>query len=316
MIAFGPVPSRRLGQSLGINNLAGDAHARKACTYNCAYCQAGNTLEKTWERRRFRSPVEVVTAVCNRVAELRAAGESIDYLSFVPDGEPTLDLGLGAMIRSLRPLGIPVAVITSGALLWRDDVRAELAAADLVSVKVDAVDARTWQRLDRPAPGLPLSQVLRGVRRFAASYRGVLATETMLVRGVNDDPTHVRRVASFVAELAPQRAYLLVPTRPPAEADVLPPDDAALAKAEAAFIACVPTAECLAKHESRAFGATGHFEEDVLAAVAVHPMRATAVLDLARRAGAGPLDVERLVTDGRLTPRRYRGELFFTRGTA
>ena len=147
-IAFGPVPSRRLGQSLGINNIP-----PKSCSYACVYCQVGRTLELAVERRAFRPPVEVVHRVETRVREVRARGEAIDYLTFVPDGEPTLDLHLGREITGLRPLGIPVAVITNAFLLDRSDVQSDLLRADWVSLKVDAVrDTRRPAKPARPAP--------------------------------------------------------------------------------------------------------------------------------------------------------------------
>ena len=168
MIAFGPIPSRRLGQSLGINNIP-----PKTCTYECVYCQVGPTTEKTLKRRPFYSPEEVVDAVKAKVAQSRAAGASIDYLTIVPDGEPTLDTQLDELIRRLRRLDIPVAVITNGTLLWRADVRAALSGADLVSVKVDAVWEDPWRRINRPAGGLALPAVLQGVRAVARGSSGV-----------------------------------------------------------------------------------------------------------------------------------------------
>ena len=122
---FGPVPSRRLGRSLGINNVP-----PKKCSYSCVYCQLGDTIEKRTERGTFCDPEALVTCVSREVERLRSRGEPIDYLTVVPDGEPTLDLNLGRVLRALTPLGIPIAVITNGSLLWREEVRADLANAD------------------------------------------------------------------------------------------------------------------------------------------------------------------------------------------
>ncbi|HEX7078928.1 MAG TPA: radical SAM protein, partial [Candidatus Eisenbacteria bacterium] len=219
-IAFGPIPSRRLGQSLGINNIP-----PKHCTYSCVYCQVGPTEGTELARREFYDTAEVVGAVTRKVAELRAAGERIDHLSFVPDGEPTLDVNLGAEIRALEPLGIPIAVITSGALLWMPDVRADLAAADLVSVKVDATVESVWRRVDRPNGRIDFATMQEGVLQFAREYKGELLTDTMLVAGMNDDEASLEGVASFLEKVAPRRAYLAIPTRPPADARVHPPDD-------------------------------------------------------------------------------------------
>ncbi|HEM61046.1 MAG TPA: radical SAM protein, partial [Chloroflexi bacterium] len=211
-LVFGPVPSRRLGRSLGINNVLA-----KICSYSCVYCQLGRTIKMSAERQEFYPPEEVVAAVTQRVEEARETGEQIDYLTFVPDGEPTLDINLGREIELLRPLGIPIAVISNSSLIWREDVRTELMGVDWVSVKVDAVREDVWRRVDRPHGSLSLDAILAGLRKFASAFPGELATETMLVRGVNDRPEYLVEVADFLSRLHPYAAYLAVPTRPPAE---------------------------------------------------------------------------------------------------
>ena len=176
MIAFGPVPSRRLGRSLGINNIP-----PKVCTYSCVYCQVGRTLKMQVERQAFYAPQEVTQAVRDGIERAGKASEPIDYLTFVPDGEPTLDVNLGREIALLRSLGVPVAVISNGTLIWRDDVRADLMAADWVSLKVDATREEVWRGIDRPHGHLRLSAILEGMLEFAQVYEGDLVTETMLV---------------------------------------------------------------------------------------------------------------------------------------
>jgi len=125
MIAFGPVPSRRLGRSLGVNNIP-----PKVCTYSCVYCQVGRTIRMQVERRVFYGPEEILQAARDKVERARESGEPIDYLTFVPDGEPTLDVNLGREIELLRSLGIKIAVITNASLIWREDVREALMKAD------------------------------------------------------------------------------------------------------------------------------------------------------------------------------------------
>ena len=212
MKAFGPIPSRRLGRSLGVNNIPA-----KVCTYSCVYCQVGRTTEMRVERQRFYDPNEVVGDVRAKVQEAAAVGEAIDYLSFVPDGEPTLDVHLGREIALLKPLGIPIAVISNASLLWREDVRADLMQADWVSLKVDAARERAWREVDRPRGSLKLSATLDGALEFAQSYTGELVTETMLVEGVNGGEEDVREVAAHLECLRPATAYLSVPTCPPAD---------------------------------------------------------------------------------------------------
>ena len=128
MIAFGPVPSRRLGRSLGINNIP-----PKVCTYSCVYCQLGRTIKMKVERGAFYEPDEILQDVHDKVEKAREAGEVIDYLTFVPDGEPTLDINFGREIELLRPLGIKIAVITNSSLIWREDVREALMKAERIA---------------------------------------------------------------------------------------------------------------------------------------------------------------------------------------
>jgi wyosine [tRNA(Phe)-imidazoG37] synthetase (radical SAM superfamily) len=181
MIAFGPVPSRRLGRSLGINNIP-----PKICTYACVYCQLGRTIKMRVERDAFYEPEEILRDVRGKVEKARGAGEAIDYLTFVPDGEPTLDLNLGRAIDLLKPLGIKIAVITNSSLMWHEDSREALMQADWVSLKVDAVREDIWRRVDRPHGTLQLASIQDGILGFAKTYTGHLVTETMLVEGIND----------------------------------------------------------------------------------------------------------------------------------
>jgi len=305
MIAFGPVPSRRLGQSLGVNNIP-----PKHCSYSCVYCQVGPTRRQELGRRTLIDPAEVVDAVSRKVGACRAMGQAIDYVTFVPDGEPTLDLHLGEEIRGVGALDVLVAVITNGSLLALPEVRVDLAAADLVSVKVDAVEEATWRRVNRPHPDLELDRVLRGVEAFAEGFTGELLTETMLVAGVNDAAESVEAVAAFIAPLAPSRAYLAVPTRPPAESEVKPPDAAALVRAHEIFVGKVPSAELLVSPEEGTFGRTGDPVQDLLAILSVHPMREPIAARYLDEAGADPGVITELIRDRRLERVGYRGDMY------
>jgi wyosine [tRNA(Phe)-imidazoG37] synthetase (radical SAM superfamily) len=308
MIAFGPIPSRRLGRSLGINNIP-----PKSCSYSCVYCQVGVTAGREIEPRRFYDPREVAAEVSRRVERLRERGETIDYLTFVPDGEPTLDQHLGDAIEMLRLLGIPIAVISNGSLLGNEEVRARLATADWVSLKVDAVEETLWRRVDRPSNQLRLAPILDGMLAFAADFAGTLTTETMLVAGLNDGEEAVEAVARFLARLRPATAYLAVPTRPPAEPDVHPAGEAAINRAYQLFAGHLPTVELLLGDEGDVFATTGDAAADLLGVAAVHPMREVAVRDLLRRAGADWSTVETLLASGELRETEYRGQRFYLR---
>jgi len=308
MIAFGPVPSRRLGRSLGINNIP-----PKICTYSCVYCQLGRTLRMQADRRAFYEPEEVARVVADKIARTREAGESIDYLTFVPDGEPTLDVHLGREIELLRPLGLPTAVISNSSLIWRQDVRQELAGADWVSLKVDAVEEAVWRRIDRPHGRLALSSILEGVTAFARQYRGELVTETMLVAGVNDGERHLKALASFLAHIQPERAYLSIPTRPPAEPWAQAPDEQTVNRAYHILGKEVEQVEYLIGYEGNTFTFTGDVEEDLLSITAVHPMREDAVRQFLDRAGAPWTLVRRLVDQDCLVEADYDGHRFYVR---
>jgi len=302
------VPSRRLGASLGINSIPA-----KTCTYACTYCQVGRTTRMIRERQDFYAPEVIVRVVHNRLDRVLRAGGQVDYLAIVPDGEPTLDRNLGRLITLLKPLGRPVAVISNSSLLWRPDVRDDLALADWVSLKVDAVDVKTWRRIDRPCGGLDLARILEAVRAFRACFTGVLATETMLVRGVNDSLPCLERIAAFLHDLGPDRAFLSVPTRPPVVRGACGPDEATLNQAWQLFSSRLARVELLAAWEGDDFALAGEVEGELLGITAVHPMREEAVRALLERAKAPWERVERLVRQGLLVRTAYDGHTFYVR---
>ncbi len=307
-IAFGPVRSRRLGWSLGINNVP-----PKTCTYSCVYCQVGATDRARLEREAYFDPSAVVAAVRERLSECRATGQPVDYASFVPDGEPTLDRHLGEAIRGVAALGVQVAVLTNGSLLWRDDVRAELAVADWVSIKVDTVDEATWRRLNHPIGTLRLETVLDGMRRFAATYRGELMTETMLVAGLDDDEATLSRTAAFLGALEPLQAYVALPTRPPAVRWVRAPGIDAARRAAELFRAFEIPTSCLTEEidaSTAGFAAVGDPAEGLLGIVAVHPMTESTVRDYLARAGADWSVAQVLLDQGRVVAVRHDGRTY------
>lgn len=305
-IAFGPVPSRRLGQSLGINNVTA-----KACSYTCVYCQVGPTTEKIVEPHPFFTPEEIWAAVAAHLEKVRANGERVDYLSFVPDGEPTLDSRLGESIEALRGLGIPIAVITNGTLLWRNDVRQRLRRADLVCVKVDSAEEASWRRINLPHRDLALDVILDGIQQFAAGFGGTLVTDTMLIAGINDGADVLEATARFLAGIAPRTAYLAVPTRPTTVKGVHGTDEAGLIRAHEVFAAKGLSVELLVGQEIGHFAHTGDARADLLGITAVHPMRESAVRRLLKEGGADWSVVEELLADGTLRAVDHGGESFY-----
>jgi wyosine [tRNA(Phe)-imidazoG37] synthetase (radical SAM superfamily) len=305
-LVFGPVPSRRLGRSLGVNNIP-----PKVCSYSCVYCQAGNTTRLEIERQRFRNPAEIGRAVRECAEVMAARGERIDYVTFVPDGEPTLDLGLGHAIDLIKPLGFPVAVVTNGSLLWREGIRDALMRADWVCLKVDAVREATWRRINRPDRRLSVDQVLRGHHEFARVFAGTLTTETLLVAGINDQADELQAIADRLGVLRPATAWLSVPTRPPTERFVRAPAADAIDRAREILAHRVGRVVNLTARDPDEFSGTGKVADDLIAIAAVHPLRESAVVALLRAAGADWSVVETLLERRLLSAIDYEGERFY-----
>ncbi|MDX9715300.1 MAG: radical SAM protein [Dissulfurispiraceae bacterium] len=306
--SYGPVPSRRLGRSLGINNIP-----PKVCSYACIYCQAGRTVRHENSRSAFYVPEDIFDDLKNRVQRARNRTEKIDYLAFVPDGEPTLDLNIGKEIILLKRLGVPIGVITNSSLLWRNDVREELCRADWVSVKVDTVDEVLWKKINKPCKGINFDQMLEGIAAFAGVYSGRLVTETMLLKGINDNDRCMNETADFIRQLDPDTAYLSVPIRPTQEKNAHMPEECTLNRMYNLLSEKVPVVECLAGYEGNAFAFTGNVEKDLLSVTAVHPMRREAVEDLLARAGASWDVVGMMMASGQLVKTDYNGHEFYLR---
>ncbi|MEJ2329842.1 MAG: radical SAM protein [Gammaproteobacteria bacterium] len=308
MMTFGPIPSRRLGRSLGINNIP-----PKSCSYSCVYCQVGPTGHREIEPQTFYTPGDILAAVEERLEAAARAGEGVDYLTFVPDGEPTLDSHLGETIALLKPLGVQIAVISNASLLWRDEVRERLAGVDWLSVKIDTVDEALWQRINQPHESLRLTQILDGIRQMASEFDGDLTTETMLVDGINDSEASVEGVGHFLEKLKPKTAYLAVPIRPVAESGYHSPGEEIINRAWQQLSRHVDRVETLIGYEGDAFATTGDVVEDLLSITAVHPMREEAVLTLLAKQGHGSEVLDALVNEGKLRLTEYEGRRFYLR---
>jgi wyosine [tRNA(Phe)-imidazoG37] synthetase (radical SAM superfamily) len=230
---FGPVASRRLGRSLGV-----DVLAPKTCTFDCVYCEVGRTTRKTAGRASFVPPDEIL----RELDEFFASGGKADYITFSGSGEPTLSSDLGLLIReSKKRFRVPVAVITNGALLWDPAVRAELAAADLVIPSLDSAREESFQAVNRPVPGITAARVIEGLRAFVREYKGHVWLEVLLTAGVNDSKDDVDALAAAIAEIAPERVQLNTVVRPPAEASARPVPRERLEEVARRFSKIAPT---------------------------------------------------------------------------
>ncbi len=310
LIVFGPVPSRRLGKSLGINNIP-----PKICTYSCVYCQLGRTNNMQISRREFYKPEEITRAIEKKVQDAREKGEPIDYLTFVPDGEPTLDINLGKeidLIKSLS-LGIKIAVITNSSLVWKEDVRDDLHKADWVSLKIDSVSQDIWRRIDRPHGSLKLDKILDGISEFSRTFNGELITETMLIQDVNGDVKEVEQVADLIAKLNPKKSYVSIPTRPPAEKRVTPATEYEINRAYQIFKVRGINVEYLIGYEGNAFAYTGNVEEDLLSITSVHPMREEGIEEFLMKAKAGWSVIKKLIDEDKLIQVEYKDKKFYMR---
>ena len=232
-LVYGPVPSRRLGRSLGV-----DLVPLKTCTYDCVYCQLGRTTRKTVRRQRWVDPSDVV-------AQVRARLESEpDVIALAGSGEPTLHAGIGDVIAGVKRLtNVPVAVITNGSLLGRPAVRRGLAAADIVLPSLDAPGDGLFQLVNRPHKALRFADVLGEMIAFRQGYRGQMWLEVMLLAGVTGMVAEVERLAELAARISPDRIQLNTAVRPPAESFVAPVAEGSLQEFAGLF---TPHAEVIA----------------------------------------------------------------------
>ncbi|MGC8896586.1 MAG: radical SAM protein [Candidatus Bathyarchaeia archaeon] len=307
-IAFGPVPSRRLGRSLGINNIP-----PKTCSYSCVYCQLGKTSYMLINRQTFYKPEHVLMQVKRKVDEATLRSERIDYLTFVPDGEPTLDVNIGKEISLLKHLGISIAVITNASLLWQEKAREDLLAADFVSLKVDAVSENLWKRINRPHKNLKLDMILNGIKEFAETFKGTLVSETMLIDAISYE-SELAKIVNFLASLGKlDKAYVAIPTRPPTEKWVKPAKEEIVNAAFQTFAKRLGSdkVEYLIGYEGDAFAFTGNVEQDLLSITAVHPMRKEAVAELLKKANADWKVVEKLLMESKLIELEYEGKKYY-----
>lgn len=210
---YGPVPSRRLGLSFGV-----DIVPFKICTLDCVYCQLGRTGEKTTQRRDF-GPVDPILA---ELKEAVSEGCHADFVTIGGSGEPTLNLRLAELVDGIKNItDIPVALLTNGTLFDRPDVRSDCARLDVVLPSLDAADQETFHRIDRPESTISIEQVISGLCKLREEFRGQIWLEVFLVRSVNSAPAQIARIKDAVARIRPDRIQLNTAVRPTADPDVV-----------------------------------------------------------------------------------------------
>jgi len=261
---FGPVPSRRLGQSLGIDTIP-----LKTCNWNCVYCQLGRTVPLANERGEYFPRKDILAEVKETLAH-HQPGE-IDWVTFVGSGEPTLHIGLGWLIRQVKGLtDRRVAVITNGSLLYLPEVRRDLTAADAVMPSLDAGSVDLYRQINRPHPQVTFERLVDGLVALRQEYSGKLWIEVMLVQGLNDTEAALQKIVTVLHRIQPDEVHINLPTRPPAETWVRPSDEEGLIRATAMF---GDIARVIYPAKGR-FDLTGHDNviDAIIAIITRHPM--------------------------------------------
>lgn len=222
---FGPVPSRRLGKSLGI-----DPIPLKTCNWNCVYCQLGRTQPLTNIRCEYTLRSEILAELEHVLQESQP--HEIDWVTFVGSGEPTLHIGLGWMIQQAKEMtSLPVAVITNGALLYLPEIRDELMGADAVMPSLDAGNSQLYKQINRPWPKLTFQRHVDGLISFRKVYSGKYWVEVMLIQGLNDTAEALAEIAVLLKQIQPDQVHINLPIRPPAESWVYPTSEASTTRA-------------------------------------------------------------------------------------
>lgn len=213
---FGPVPSRRLGFSLGV-----DTVLYKTCSLDCIYCQLGRTTNKTIERKEYISCDDILP----EIEEILKQKERIDYITFSGSGEPTLNSKIKRMINNIKKLvSIPIAVLTNGTLLFQPKTREELMEADLVIPSLDAVSDEIFKKVNRPHRSLRIDKIIDGLSDFSQEFKGKIWLEIMVVKGINDSPKEIKRMAEVIENVKLDKIQLNTVVRPPAEKFAQPVD--------------------------------------------------------------------------------------------
>ncbi|MDO9541921.1 MAG: radical SAM protein [Kiritimatiellia bacterium] len=298
---FGPVPSRRLGRSLGV-----DLVPFKTCSYDCIYCQLGRTTNKTVERREYVPLNAVLSELRRKLEQCRP-----DYITLSGSGEPTLYAPIGELIRGIKKrTKIPVAVLTNGSLLWDRDVQDALLSAEVVVPSLDAGDESIFQNVNRPHSSISFSQMVGGLVEFRKRYSKVIWLEVFLLGGITAIKAEVSRIAKIAKHIRPDRIQLNTVTRPPAEDFAFPVPSAQMKRFCRAFGG---KAEVITEYQGRTGkGVVMPDNDDVLALLGRRPCT---LKDIADGLNLHPTQVaktlEHLRDDGKIIEQRVDNRIYY-----
>ena len=306
---YGPVPSRRLGRSLGVDGLT-----FKTCSVDCVYCQLGHTTTHTIQRREYVP----TAAILDEIRRKLATGDRPDYISFAGSGEPTLHAGLGDIIRGIKAMSdVPVAVFTNGSLLWMPEVCEDLAQADVVIPSLDGGDAALLNRVNRYVAPLTFEQILDGLYAFRDHYAGQIWLEVMLLGGISDGNDAVDAIAAHAVRIRPHKVQVNSVCRPPAESWARPVPAPRLLEIRQRLAAALPCpVEIIAEHLDDMAHTTFRTQirdEDILALIERRPCTAAGVAaGLNIHVTEAIKHLELLVADGKAVTLPQDGEVFYS----
>lgn len=300
---YGPVPSRRLGRSLGV-----DLVPHKVCTYNCIYCQIGETTQKTIIRKEYVPVNEILNEI---ETFLREGSSSVDYLSLGGSGEPTLHSEIGRIIEGIKAItSIPVAVITNGALLYEQEVRENLLKADVILPSMDAVSLDVFEKINRPYPGSSIERMIEGLVEFRKAFRGQIWLEILFCKGVNDKPEELKKMKEVIERIQPDLIHLNTVVRPPSEEWAIPLSEKEMEEIRAFFGERASIISEFNRHPS--FVSERDIKEEILEILKRRPL---SLSDLSKGMGIPPDELDRyvepLTREGKIQIRTFGDSIYY-----
>jgi wyosine [tRNA(Phe)-imidazoG37] synthetase (radical SAM superfamily) len=303
---YGPVPSRRLGRSLGI-----DLVPHKICTYDCIYCQIGNTTDKTLVRKEY-VPVKKVLEEVKRF--LKEETSSIDHLSLSGSGEPTLHSQIRSVIEGIKIItSIPIAVLTNGSLFYEEEVRKDLLDADIILPSLDAVSSEVFMIINRPCSGISIEKVIEGMVEFRKVYKGQIWLEILLCKGVNDGKEELLKMKKAIDRIQPDRIHLNTVVRPPSEKWATPLNQKKMEEIRAFFGEKASIISEFDRHPSVV--PERDIKEEILKILKRRPL---SLSDLSRGMGISTNELDRyiepLTREGKIQTRIFGGSIYYEIG--